>query len=159
MTSRIEEIVDYTAARVAEEVPGIAAVFGSGAGSISDPLRAGQDIAPAPNAPAQPFEHWSEVGAMTASEWLTQDGAMLVTWVVPMRLWLLRTDLGRMRATAQPFFAAYLSAFQSDRTLGGNASISRVLRMEVGEDPPRGQNQARWGWLDVQLEIREVVDP
>lgn len=159
MTSQIAAIVDYTAALAAGEVDGIAAAFGSGSSSTADPLRDGHDIRPAPNAPTQPFEHWSEVAAMASSEWLTQDGAMRVTWLIPMRLWLLRTDLGRLRATAQPFFPAYLAAFQADPTLGGKALLSRVIRMEIGDDPPRGQNQARWGWLDVQLEVQEVVDP
>lgn len=159
MTSRIDDIVDYTAARAGSAVSGLAAVFGSGSSGTSDPLRSGQTIRPAPGAPTQEFEHWSEVAALQTSEWLTQDGAMRMTWVLPMRLWLGRADLARLRATAQPFFAAYLGAFQSDHTLGGLAMTSRVSRMELGDDPPRGPGQARWGWLDTTLLIEELVDP
>lgn len=157
--TRIAEIVDYSAALAAVQVEGIAATFGAGSGLVDDPLRSGEKVRPAPGAPTQPFEHWSEVGQMTASEWETQDGAQRLTWVIPMRLWMARSDLGRLRQDAQPFFAAYWQAFTADPTLGGLAAVSRLTRMEVGDDPPRADGRARWGWLDVTLEAEEITDP
>lgn len=159
MASRIGAIVDYTAARVGSEIEGIAAVFGSGSSSTDDPLRSGQTIRAAPNVPTQEFEHWSEVAALTASAWFHQDGAQQLTWRIPMRLWFTRSDLARLRQVAQPFFAPYVAAFQTDPSLGGLVFDSQILHMELGEDPPRGTGTARWGWLDVELQVVEIADP
>lgn len=165
MASRIAEIVDATAA-IAASVSGIVAVFGSGRGNIDDPLRSGKKIRAAQGGPTEPYEHWSEVGSLIGSEWATQDGGQIVTWAVAMRVWLDRTELDVMRQNAQPLFPAYLSAFQADPTLGGLCMLSRIIRMDIGDDPPRAAGQearwgliARWGHLDINLEVQEVVDP
>ncbi len=161
MGTEIAAIVDYTAARVGSEVEGLAAVFGIGASETEDPLRSGETIRPIPNAPTQEFEHWSEVAALTASEWFTQDGPLQLTWVIPMRLWFGRADLAHLRLISLPFFPAYIQAFQTDPTLGGTGKIldAQILRMQLGSDPPRQPGEARWGWLDIALQVVEIVDP
>lgn len=161
MSSDIGVLVDYTAARVGSQVTGIQAVYGSGTGNIDDPLRSGNKIQPAPFAPVQPFEHWSEVAAMTNFEWLTQDGGGSATWEIAMRCYLLAADFQNLRQQAQPLFALYLSAFQSDPTLGGHCKPflpSRLTTMQLGIDPPV-KDRARWGWIEVRLQVTEVVDP
>jgi hypothetical protein len=157
--TNIAAIVDYTAALAAEQVEGIVATFGSGTGAIVDPLRDPATVRAIPDAPQQEGEHWSEVAAMTATEWLTQEGAQHLTWVIPMRVWFQRVDDAALRRAAQPFFARYWTAFTADPTLGGNCAVSRLLRSSIGVDPPAGPNRARWGFLDLDLMVEEYADP
>ena len=67
-----------------------------------------------------------------------------------MRLWLARADIRNLRSVAIPFYAAYLSAFMPDPTLGGLCLYSHPTRFEVGVDD-------KWGWLDITLEVQEMV--
>jgi hypothetical protein len=156
VSTSIGSIVDYTAWRAATSVTGLAAVYAAGASGLLDPLRPTQLIRPAAENPAQELEHWSEVAQLTTNDWTTQD-AQEKTWLIPMRLWLGRADLARMRKIAQPFFALYDDAFASDPTLGGWALVSHIVRMELGEDPPATPGQTRWGWLEIHLEVTELV--
>ena len=149
MSSQIAAIVDYSAWRAAVYVPGIAAIRAPGTSGLLDPLT-GTDILPPADAPTVPFEHWSELPSGTSIEHASQDGRTAYTWEVPMRLWLARVDIRNLRSVAIPFYAAYLSAFMPDPTLGGLCLYSRPTRFEVGVDD-------KWGWLDITLEVQEMV--
>lgn len=149
MSSAIGEIVDYTA-QVAAGITGVTAVFGAGLGTIGDPLRPGQTIQAAPDAPTGPFTHWSDLPKSTVLERVSQTGSVSYVWDLPMRLWLARADLANLRRTALPFYDRYLHAFMADPTLGGLCLIATPTRFDLGDD-------AVWGWLDVNLEVAELV--
>jgi hypothetical protein len=149
MSSQIAAIVDYSAWRAAVYVPGIAAIRAPGTSGLIDPLT-GEAILPPADAPTVPFEHWSELPIGTVIDYNTQDGRMAYTWEIPMRLWLARADIRNLRSVAIPFYAAYLSAFMTDPNIGGLAVNARLSRFEVGVDD-------KWGWLDITLEVQEMV--
>ena len=149
MSSQIAAIVDYSAWRAAVYVPGIAAIRAPGTSGLTDPLT-GTEILPPADAPTVPFEHWSELPIGTVIDYNTQDGRMAYTWEIPMRLWLARADIRNLRSVAIPFYAAYLSAFMTDPNIGGFAVNARLSRFEVGVDD-------KWGWLDITLEVQEMV--
>lgn len=149
MSSQIGLIVDYTA-QVAAGITGVTAVFAAGLGVIGDPLRPGQTIQAAPDAPTGAFTHWSDLPKAPTIERLTQNGTVSYLWDLPMRLWLARSDLANLRRTALPFYDRYLHAFMADPTLGGLCVIATPKLFELGDD-------AVWGWLDVNLEVSEVV--
>ncbi len=98
--SNIATIVDYTAA-MAARIPGIQAVAASGQGVVDDPLRPGQKIRTAPAVPASPYTHWSEVPGAPKIMWVSQNSTVELTWTIPMRLWLPKTD-EEARRTVMP---------------------------------------------------------
>lgn len=149
MGSAIARIVDYTA-QVAAGLPGVTAVFGVGEGTIGDPLRPGQTIQAAPDAPTAPMTHWSDLPKTTRLDRVTQDGMVEYIWDLPMRFWLGRADLANMRRTALPLYDGYLHAFMADPTLGGHCLLATPNRFELGDDEV-------WAWLDVNLEVTELV--
>ena len=150
MSSNIEAIVDYSAWRVAVYVPDIAAIRAPGTSGLIDPLT-GTPILPPADAPTVPFEHWSELPIATTIAQSSQSvGNMQYTWDVPMRLWLARVDIRNLRSVAIPFYGAYLHAFSPDPKLGGLCAYSRLTRFEVGVDD-------KWGWIDISLEVLELV--
>ena len=149
MSSSIAEIVDYSAWLVASRVPGIAAIRAPGTSGLWDPLT-GDPILPPADAPTMPYEHWSELPIGTTINFATQDGTMAYTWEVPMRLWFARVDVRSLRAVAIPFYAAYLHAFMPDSTLGGLCQTAHPTKFEIGVDD-------KWGWLDITLEVQEMV--
>ena len=155
--SQVNQIVDYSAS-LAAGIPGIKAVFGSGSSGINDPLRPGQPIRSAIENPAQEFEHWSELPNAPIVVNVTQSGTVELTWTIPMRLWLQRADLAHMRKVALPFYNGYLAAFVNDQTLGGLALISNIGQFAIGEDGPPAPGQTSWGWLDVHLQVTEMVN-
>lgn len=148
MSSRIAEIVDYTA-QVAGRIAGVTAVFGVGTGLVGDPRRPGQTIAAAPDAPTSAFTHWSDLPDSTAIERLSQTSDEY-TWDLPMRLWLPRADMANMRRLAVPFYASYTQAFMADPTLGGLCLVTGRMTLRTGDDDV-------WAWIDVNLEVTEVV--
>jgi len=152
-SSNIATIIDYTAA-MAAGIPGMQAVAASGQGVVDDPLRPGQKIATAPAAPSTPFTHWSEVPGAPAVMWVSQSGTVELTWTIPMRLWLPKTDEDARR-TAMPFYDHYLRAFVSDPFLGAYPD-NLALRSELTGFSIGGDKD--WSWLDVRLVVVERVN-
>lgn len=153
--SRINDIVDYTAARAAG-IAGVKAVFGSGSSGLDDPLRPGNAIRPIDAAPTQPFEHWSELPDAPGFEWNSQQGDVVFTWTLEMRLWLEMASLADLRRRALPYYDLYARAFITDRLLGGLVKRIRLARFALLTDPPV-QNKPRWAWLQINLEAIENV--
>jgi len=151
VSTKIATIVDYTA-QVAAGISGVTAVFGCGQGSIGDPLNPGQTIQPAPDAPTGLWTHWSELPDSADIEYVAQDGTAEYRWQVPMVLWLPRVDLANMRRLGLPFYQAYASAFGADPTLGGLCLVAPRLHY-------RFDSNDRWAWLDMTLEVTEMVQP
>jgi len=154
--SAIATIVDYTAA-VAAEMDGVLSVWASGAGNVDDPLRPSQTIRAAMQAPPEEAAHWSELPSAPAVRWVTQDGKVELTWLIPMRLWLMTADMAKLREKALPWYPKYLSAFVHDRLLGGLVIRSWIDAFDLLLDAPV-PNQARWGWLETKLAVIEQVD-
>lgn len=161
MASRIAEIVDASAAVAArvQGLPlrdggtvGVTAVFGAGGSGIGDPLRPGSPIAPAPDEPMQAYSHFSDLPDAPTVDWLDQEADLELTWSVPMRLWLPRSSLPVARQTGIPFYAAYLSAFAADRTLGGLCDAARITAIAINGDD-------KWNWVEFTLEAIERVEP
>jgi len=165
MASRIAQIVDYTAlvaARIKpQRIPSgyveMRAVFGTGQVDpdtgeplYQDPLHPGQPLQPAPENPLEPYTHFSDLPDAPGIEWLDQEGDVALTWDIPMRFWFPRSDLAMARQTAMPFYAAYLSEFHKDYTLGGLCKLARVSRYAIGGDEFDS-------WLDVNLSVLEEV--
>lgn len=151
--SRIAYIVDYTAA-VAAGIEGVKAVSGAGTKLVEDPLRPGQYVASnGPNAVAQ-YTHWSEVPGAPDVDWVSQSGTVELTWMIPMRLWLPKSD-EEARRTVMPFYDRYLRAFVRDPFLGappdGLVLRSQIKMMKIGGDD-------NWSWLDVMYLCVERVN-
>jgi hypothetical protein len=158
MSSAIAAVVDYTAALAAGiagvalpngSTVGVRSVYGAGQGVILDPLRPGAFVQPVPDAPTEPFVHWSRLPDAPTIEWVSMQSVEL-TWTVPMRLWLPRSDSATAAQTALPFYDAYLARFTPDYTLGGMVLRSSIKSMKPDTDES-------WFWLDVELEVVEVV--
>lgn len=151
--SSIDRIVDYTA-WIAASVEGVKMVFGTGQGQTDDPLRPGHKIQTAPVNPAAPFAHWSDVPDAPSVEWVSQDGTVELTWRIPMRLWLPKTD-EEARRVAMPFYDRYLRAFARDPFFGERpynlAKTSNIAHFHIGGDKD-------WSWLDVGLLVVERVN-
>lgn len=147
--SNIASIIDYSAA-LAAGISGIKAVFGSGQGATDDPLRPGSKVMGAPSNPTEPYTHWSTEPSAPPVEWVSQEGTVELTWLIPMRLWLPAGDLALARKMALPFYDGYLRAFITDRRLGDLVLRSQVARFAVGGDPD-------WSWLDIGLTAVERV--
>lgn len=153
-SSNLARIVDYTAA-VAGQIEGVKAVFGTGSGLVDDPLRSGQKVAAAPSNPAAAFTHWSDVPDAPAVEHVSQSGTVELSWHVPMRLWLPKTDEDARRVVL-PFYDRYLRAYLNDYYLGASPSEylalrTQLLRFKIGGDKD-------WSWLDVILVVVERVN-
>lgn len=148
MSSSIVRIVDYTAQRAAL-VPGMRAVFGSGQGVIGDPLRPGATIAPCPERPTEPLTHWSKMPDAPSIEWVSMQSVEL-HWTIPMTLWIERSDAATAAQVSLPFYSGYLDAFLPDPTLSGLAMLSWIRSFKPGADD-------EWFWLDVELEVQELV--
>jgi hypothetical protein len=142
------DLADYIAS-VAARVTGITAVFGTGQGVIGDPLRPGQTIQAAPDAPTGPWTFWADLPS-GKGDWLTQDLAERWDWDFPCRLWLPHADLANMRRNAQPMYGRIRDAFAADRDLGGRAESCRISAFDIGND-------ASWSWLDVNLAVVESL--
>ena len=142
------DISDYLAS-VAGNIDGITAVFGTGQGAIGDPLRPGQTIRPAPDAPTGTWTFWADLPS-GKGEWLTQDGAEQWDWDFPCRLWLPRADLASLRRQAHPLYGSFRDAFAADRTLGGRVTSARVSAFDFSSDD-------FWSWLDVNIAVVEQV--
>ena len=150
MTSRLAEIIDFTAVKAAG-IPGISAVAGMGSGLYNDPLRPGNKIAPATDWPAVPFTHQSVEPSAPEVLPYTQDGDILVVWTIPMRLWFSKAPLDQIRRMALPFYDLYLAAFASDFHLGGLCLSSRISRFGLGQ----GGN---WSWMAIDLKVTEHLN-
>ena len=150
MTSRLAEIIDYTAAKAAT-IPGIAAVAGMGTELYADPLRPGQTIAAATEWPAIPFTHQSVEPSAPEVLPFSQDGDIVVVWTIPMRLWFSKATVDQIRRAALPFYDLYLGAFGTDFQLGGLCHMSRISRFGLGQ----GGN---WCWLAVDLKVTEHLN-
>jgi hypothetical protein len=160
MSSNIASIVDYTAQVAAGiqdvalpngEVVGIRSVYGAGQERYPDPLNPGQNIQPAPENALEPFTHISDLPDAPTVAYLTQDGTVEFTWMVPMWLYVPRGDLATLRAVLLPFFDAYEAAFAPDPTLGGLAVLSYISsfgKVEVADD---------WARLPIDLRVTEMV--
>lgn len=159
MSSAIGLIVDYTAARAATlvqdvriangDLVGVRSAFGAGQGVLADPLRPGSVIQPCPEKPSEPLQHWSLLPDAPAIEWLSQTSLDL-TWTIPMRLYLQRSDAATAAQVCLPFYDAYLGAFAIDPTLGGLVVVSRIRSIKAASDES-------WYWLDMEMEAEEVV--
>lgn len=147
-SSRIADIVDYTAV-IAAGIEGVKVVAAAGQGYYDDPLRPGQKIAAAPEANTNPYTHWSEVPSAPEIMWVSQQGGVELTWTIPMRLWLPKTN-AEARRTALPFYDRYLRAFVLRPTIDGLALRSAVSRFVIGGDKD-------WSWLDTGLMVVERV--
>lgn len=154
MGTNIAQIVDYTAALVGREVEGVKMVFGAGQGEIDDPLRAGQKVAVAPSNPAAAFAHWSDVPNAPSVEWVSQQFHVELTWQIPMRLWLPKTD-EEARRVVMPFYDRYLRAFVRDPFLGERPD-NLVLRTDIQHFRVGGDKE--WSWLDIGLLVVERVN-
>ena len=159
MSSNIAYIVDYSAAVAARvqnltlpngEVGGVRSVYGAGQGLFGDPLRPGQTIQPAPEAPQEAFTHISDLPGAPNPTPLTQDGTVELLWAVPMRLYVPRSDLATVRQTLLPFYDGYEAAFWPDRTLGGLCLLAYIKSFTRGSDDD-------WAWLDMELSVLEEV--
>lgn len=159
MSSSIAAIVDYTATVAARiqgvplpngEPGGVRSVYGAGQGLYPDPLRPGQMIQPAPERPLEPFSHISDLPGAPSPKALTQSGTVQFEWIVPMRLYVARTDLGLVRQTLLPFYDAYEAAFWPDRRLGGLCSLAYIKSFTRASDED-------WAWLDMELSVTEIV--
>jgi len=148
--SNVALIVDYTAA-LAAGIAGVKSVAGAGQGDTDDPLRPGQKIVACGGNPSEPYQHWSELPDAPTVQWLTQNGTVELTWELPMRLWLPRTDLAVMRRNALPFYDGYLRAFIRDYLLGG-----LVIRSEITHIQRDGDDD--WTWLEIMLSLTEIVN-
>lgn len=152
-SSDINQIVDYTAA-IAAGIDGVKIVLGSGSGLVDDPLRPGKRIATAGSDPAAAFTHWSDVPTAPAVEYVGQTGTVELSWMVPMRLWLPKTD-EEARRVILPFYDRYLRAFLSDPFLGERPD-NLATRTEIAHFRPGGDKD--WSWLDVGLLVVERVN-
>lgn len=150
MGSNIARIIDYTAV-IAGGIEGVKSVCGSGQGFYEDPLRSGYKIEPCPSTNKSLFAHWSGAPAAPAVEWVSQSGTVELTWVIPMRLWLPKTDEEAIRA-AMPFYDRYLAAFVANYRLDdGDQKLvlrSHIAHFRIGGSP-------EWSWLDVGLQVVE----
>lgn len=146
--SQIERIIDYTAT-VAAGIEGVKTVAAAGQGYYDDPLRPGSKIATASVSPANAFTHWSDVPMAPPVQWVNQTGTVELTWMIPMRLWLPKSD-EEARRTALPFYNRYIKAFVLDRLLGGLVLRTAITRFSIGGDKD-------WSWLDMVLEAVERV--
>jgi hypothetical protein len=146
MSSLDPNLADYVAS-VAGRVAGVTAVFGTGQGEIGDPLRPGQTIRAAPDAPTAPWTFWADLPSGKGI-WLTQDLAEGWEWDFPCRLWLPRADLANMRRAAQPMYGRFRDAFVQDRDLGGRVQSVRISAFDIGSD-------ASWAWMDLNLNVNE----
>lgn len=158
MGSRVQTIVDYTAALAASvqgvtmpngSVVGVRSVFGAGQGVIGDPLRPGNTIQATPERPQEPFQHVSRLPDAPNLEWISQQSVEL-TWTIPMTLYIQRGDAATAVQAALPFYDPYLAAFAHDPTLGGNVLIAQIKSFKPGTDEA-------WYWLDIEVEVTEVV--
>ena len=151
--SKIATIIDYTAA-MAASIPGMQAVAASGQGVVDDPLRPGMKVAAAQATPQAPFTHWSEVPGAPKVLWVSQDQTVELTWTIPMRLWLPKTDEDARR-TVMPFYDHYLRVFIQDPFLGARpdnlAVRSEIAGFDIGGDKD-------WSWLDVKYVVVERVN-
>jgi hypothetical protein len=156
--SNIARIVDYTAQRAAlvqglsienGSIVGVRSVYGAGQGLYADPLRPGAMIQPCPEKPSEPLQHWSKLPDAPTIEWVSQTSAEL-TWTIPMTLWISPADAATAAQVALPFYNGYLAAFATDPALGGLCLVSTVKSFKPGGD-------SDWFWLDVELEVTELV--
>lgn len=153
MSSKIERIVDFTA-RIAGGIDGIKSVSASGQGYYDDPLRPGQKIAVAGVEPKEPYSHMSDIPAAPMVKYVNQSGGVELTWHVPMRLWLPKTD-DDARRTGLPFYDRYLRAFLLNYYLN-DGTENLALRTELTGFRPGGDKD--WSWLDIQLTVVERVE-
>lgn len=147
--SNIAIVADYVAA-LAAGISGVKAVYGTGTGSINDPLRPGKKVQAAGSDPVEPFEHWTEVPAAPTIKWMTQSGLVELTWTIMSRLWLSREPVSELRRAALPFYDGYLGAFVRDFQLGGYVQRSELQGLSIGTDDD-------WAWLEVRLAAYEMV--
>lgn len=147
-SSNIGQIIDYTA-WVAAGIEGIKSVAGAGSGFFDDPLRPGQKIGTAGFQTQSAYAHWSDVPGAPPIEWVSQSGAVELTWTIPMRLWLPKED-PEARRTALPFYDRYLRAFILDRRLGDLVLRSQVASFTIGGNDD-------WSWLNIGLLAVERV--
>jgi hypothetical protein len=159
VSSQIAAIVDYSAMLAGGiqgvrfpngTTGGVRSTYGAGQGLYTDPLRPGQTIAPAPEAPLEAYMHVSDLPDAPTVTPITQDGTVELTWMVPMRLYVPRGDIRTLRATLLPFYGAYLAAFIPQWTLGGLAILSYIASFKVEADDD-------WGWLAMELRVIEQV--
>lgn len=152
MISKIERIVDYTCV-LAAGIRDIRSVAGAGQGYYDDPLRPGQKIAVAGVEPKEIYSHFSDVPAAPMVKYVNQSGTVELTWMVPMRLWLPKTDDDARRG-ALPFYDRYLEKFLLNYYLN-DGDENLALRTELSGFRPGGDKD--WSWLDVQLTVVERV--
>lgn len=147
--SRIDEIVDRSAA-VAAGITGIVAVWGCGSGLVTDPNLTPGTIRPFGSNPPSEFHH---VSAMPDAPTLVWEGvgSVVVTWRLPMRLYLRTADLATLRRTVAPFYGRYLTAFAGHLTLSGTCEGATISSFLLAGD-------ADWAWLDIELSVRERLN-
>lgn len=148
-SSKIAQIIDYTAG-VAGLIEGVKSTFGTGQGVVADPLRAGQFIAAAGSNPSAAYAHWSDAPGAPPLTWVNQEGTTELSWTIPMRLWLPKSD-EEARRMAMPFYDRYLRAFVKERLLGGMVMKSEITRFRIGGDKD-------WSWLDIGLLAVERIN-
>lgn len=147
--SRIPEIVDATARIALLEIPAIRSAFGAGSGLVADPRAEGRTIAAAPANPTEALQHWSDLPESGNLPLNAMQGTHVVTWTVPMRLFVARgAGLDEARRALAPFMPAYIGAFARHVTLEGTARrwFGMTFRLASDDD---------WVWLETRIQVDE----
>lgn len=146
--TRIDEIVDVTAAIAMEEVEGVVATRGCGSGLVDHPTLVGQKILAAESNPLEDFTHWSDLPDMAAMNLQAMQGTHVMAWAIPMKLFIGKNDLARVRSALSPFMARYVAAFTNNLTLRG--LVQQIARIEF-----QLQSDETWAWLAIRLHVTE----